>query len=135
MIENIYNERTHLATILRSSFSKKGVNFFSEKSNELQLGFMSYDTGHAIKPHKHNKIERQIFSTQEVLIIKKGKLKVNFFNDENSLISSYILFAGDVILLISGAHGFEVLEKVDFIEVKQGPYIEEQDKVRFDPIS
>jgi hypothetical protein len=135
MIENIYNERKHLATILRSSFSKKGVNFFSEKSNELQLGFMSYDTGHAIKPHKHNKIERQIFSTQEVLIIKKGKLKVNFFNDENSLISSYILFAGDVILLISGAHGFEVLEKVDFIEVKQGPYIEEQDKVRFDPIS
>ena len=135
MIDNIYYKKKHLATILRSSFSKKGVNFFSEKSNELQLGFMSYDAGHAIKPHKHNIIERQIFSTQEVLVIKKGKLKVNFFNDENSLISSHILFAGDVILLISGAHGFEVLENVDFIEIKQGPYIEEQDKVRFDPIS
>jgi len=134
MIENIYNKKKQLAIILRSSFFVKGAKFFSEKNNDLQLGFMSYETGHLIKPHKHNKIQRQVFSTQEVLVLKKGILKVNFYDDENLTLSSHILYAGDIILLISGAHGFEVIESVELVEVKQGPYIEEQDKVRFDPV-
>ena len=39
--------------------------------------------------------------------------------------------AGDVILLIEGGHGFEVLEEIEMVEVKQGPYAGERDKERF----
>lgn len=42
-----------------------------------------------------------------------------------------ILEAGDTILLVSGGHGFTVLEEVEMIEVKQGPYSGEADKKRF----
>ena len=38
-------------------------------------------------------------------------------------------------MLVSGGHGFKVLEEVEMIEVKQGPYYGEQDKVRFEGIS
>ena len=40
---------------------------------------------------------------------------------------------GDVILLVSGVHGFEVLEELEMIEVKQGPYAGEGDKTRITP--
>ena len=47
---------------------------------------------------------------------------------------SKILNKGDVILLVNGGHGFEMLEKTEMIEVKQGPYIDGKDKTRFDPV-
>ena len=45
---------------------------------------------------------------------------------------STILRTGDVILLASGGHGFEVLEELEMYEIKQGPYIGEDDKTRFE---
>ena len=69
--------------------------------------------------------------TQEVLFIKKGKLKVDFYNEHQNYLESRILEAGDVILLASGGHGFEVLEEIEMIEVKQGPFTGENDKTRF----
>ena len=69
--------------------------------------------------------------TQETLFIKKGKLLVDFYDDEQSYLESRELVAGDVVLLIRGGHGFEVLEDLEMIEVKQGPYAGDQDKVRF----
>lgn len=65
------------------------------------------------------------------LVIKKGKLKVNFYNDNKEYIESYVLKEGDVILLASGGHGFEVLDDVEMFEIKQGPYAGEADKTRF----
>lgn len=69
--------------------------------------------------------------TQEVLFIKKGKLRVDFYDDDEQYIESRILEAGDVILLVSGGHGFTVIEEVEMIEVKQGPYSGDEDKKRF----
>lgn len=69
--------------------------------------------------------------TQETLVLKRGKMRVDFFDDEQKYLSSRILEGGDVVLLICGGHGFEVLEEIEMIEVKQGPYAGDQDKVRF----
>jgi hypothetical protein len=44
------------------------------------------------------------------------------------------LYPGDVILLAHGGHGFFMIEESEIIEVKQGPYAGEEDKVRFDPV-
>jgi hypothetical protein len=84
-----------------------------------------------IQPHVHNPVIREVTHTQEVLFIKNGKLRVDFYNDQQEYLDSRILEAGDVILLVTGGHGFEVLEEIEMIEVKQGPYVGEQDKTRF----
>ncbi len=56
---------------------------------------------------------------------------MDFFDDQQQYLESRELKAGDVILLIKGGHGFEVLEELEMIEVKQGPYAGDQDKTRF----
>lgn len=96
-----------------------------------QLGFMRHPTGHAIVAHVHNPVAREVQYTQEALFIRKGRLRVDFYDENRSYLQSRILGAGDVILLIEGGHGFEVLEDVEMIEVKQGPYVGEHDKTRF----
>lgn len=65
-------------------------------------------------------------------MIKKGVLRVDFYDDAKQYIESIVLREGDIILLASGGHGFEVLENVEMYEIKQGPYIGEGDKIRFD---
>ena len=69
--------------------------------------------------------------TQEVLVIKTGKLRVDFYTDEKAYLKSYLLEQGDVILLASGGHGFEVIEDMEMYEIKQGPYAGDDDKTRF----
>ena len=71
---------------------------------------------------------------QEVLYIKSGKVRVDFYDNDQVYLESRILFAGDVILLSDGGHGFKMLEPSEIIEVKQGPYCGEMDKVRFEPV-
>jgi hypothetical protein len=68
-------------------------------------------------------------------VLRKGKLRVDFYDRGQAYLDSRILNAGDIILLATGGHGFEVLEEIEMIEIKQGPYIGDEDKVRFDPVS
>ena len=96
---------------------------------------MKRPSGYVIPPHRHNLVLREVVLTQEVLMIKSGKVRVDFFDDDQNYLESSILVKGDVILLAAGGHGFEMLESSEMIEVKQGPYCGERDKVRFEPIS
>lgn len=92
---------------------------------------MNRDIGYEIQPHKHNEVVRTVNRTQEVLIIKSGKVQVNYYDSENNWFCSKILNKGDLVLLIYGGHGFLMLEKSEIIEIKQGPYIGDSDKTRF----
>jgi mannose-6-phosphate isomerase-like protein (cupin superfamily) len=96
---------------------------------------MRHPVGKVIPPHVHNPVARQVHYTLEVLLIKKGRLRVDFYDADRNYIESRILTAGDVILLATGGHGFEVLEELEMIEVKQGPYAGEADKTRFASIT
>jgi len=87
-----------------------------------------------IPPHIHNPISREVQWTQEVLFVKKGKVRVDFYDENKNYLKSTILETGDIILLAHGGHGFEMLEDTEIIEVKQGPYAGEMDKIRFEPI-
>lgn len=62
------------------------------------------------------------------------KYGVDFYDNEQNYIESSILETGDVLLLADGGHGFKMPEPSEMIEVKQGPYCGERDKVRFHPI-
>lgn len=120
-----------LAFIIRKDFSEPGITFFTEPNLSQQLAFMRHPLGKVIDPHIHREVQRSVFYTQETLVIRRGRLRVDFYNDDRSFLSSRILEGGDVILLICGGHGFEVLEEIEMIEVKQGPYAGDADKVRF----
>jgi hypothetical protein len=134
-VEVISHEKSLLAIILRRDFKKPGVHFFTPGEFSQQLGYMNYPAGKTIEPHVHNPVSRQVIFTREVLLIRTGKLRVDFYNDAREYLESRVLEAGDTILLIAGGHGFEVLEAVEMIEVKQGPYVGDADKTRFTGIS
>lgn len=131
MIENIYSGNKLLAIIIPHDFSAPGVNFITPHNFSQQLAFIHHPSGKMIEPHCHNSVSREVLYTQEVLIIKKGLLRVDFFDDSRTCLESRFLKAGDVILLAEGGHGFEVLEELEMIEVKQGPYTGDDDKTRF----
>jgi mannose-6-phosphate isomerase-like protein (cupin superfamily) len=120
------------AIIVRASFRQPGITFFSPPELSQQLAFMSHPEGKSIAPHRHNKVTREVHFTQEVLLIQKGKLQVDFYTEAERYLESRVLCAGDIILLCSGAHGFHVLEPLEMFEIKQGPYAGENDKTRFD---
>lgn len=112
---------------------EKGINFFTPNDYSQQLAFMNHPKGKEIQPHIHKKVQREVHFTQETLFIRKGKLQVDFYSDEQAFLESRILEAGDVILLIKGGHGFKVLEDLEMFEVKQGPYAGDEDKIKFVP--
>jgi len=120
-----------LAVIVTRDFHEPGIHFFTPDEFSQQLAFMRHPAGKVIDPHVHNPVSRSVQYTQEVLFVKSGKLRVDFYDHERQYLESRILQGGDVILLAAGGHGFEMLEEVEMIEVKQGPYAGDQDKTRF----
>lgn len=135
LVQQITYENQLFAIIISSKFSQPGIHFFTPNDLSQQLAYMRHPAGKVIQPHIHNSVSREVCYTQEVLLIKKGKLRVDFYNEQQQYLESRLLEAGDVILLVSGGHGFEVVEEVEMIEVKQGPYVGEHDKTRFTGIS
>lgn len=134
MIEYVKYEEKILAFIIKSQYENEGVHFFTPGNYSQQLAYMQHPKGHEIKPHLHNIAIRQVEYTQEVLVIKSGKLRVDFYSDDQHYLESRVLEKGDVILLASGGHGFEILENLEMFEIKQGPYLEKEDKVRFNSV-
>ena len=134
-MEQIEYNNELIALIIRNSYDSTGINFFTPDSFSQQLAFINHPKETSIKPHIHKLVKREVFYTQEVLIIRKGKLKVDLYTNDKQYICSRILCSGDVILLASGGHGFKMLEDTEMIEVKQGPYIDaESDKERFEGV-
>tara|TARA_A100001011_G_C13916685_1_gene677352 strand:+ start:85 stop:516 length:432 start_codon:yes stop_codon:yes gene_type:complete len=135
MIEKITHKKKLFALIVRSKFRKKnGINFFTENNATQQFGYMKHKKNHIIKPHKHNQRLTKILNTTEVIIMFKGILRVDFYNNKEKYLFSKKIFTNDIIMLVNGAHGFKVLKNVEMLEVKQGPYKISKDKVKFDNI-
>jgi mannose-6-phosphate isomerase-like protein (cupin superfamily) len=134
MVTTVTNGKQLLAVIVSHRFSEPGIHFFTPDDLSQQLAYMRHPAGKEIPPHVHNPVLRDVQLTQEVLFIKRGKLRVDFYDDNRSYLESRILESGDTILLAGGGHGFEVLEEVEMLEVKQGPYAGDQDKTRFEAV-
>ena len=120
-----------MAIIIRNNYVCEGVDFITPSEYSQQVAYMHHSEGKVIDAHIHNLVHRNVVLTQEVLFVKKGILRVDFYDEYEDYLESRDLYAGDIILLVSGGHGFTVLEEVEMIEVKQGPYAGENDKKRF----
>jgi mannose-6-phosphate isomerase-like protein (cupin superfamily) len=130
-VEKFEHNGEMYALIVRNEFSRPGVNFFTPHDLSQQLAYIHHPAGKVIETHFHNPVPRTVTYSQETLFIKRGRLRVDFFDDDQNYLESRELKAGDVILLAKGGHGFQVMDELEMIEVKQGPYAGEQDKRRF----
>ena len=132
--KKIYDKEGNvLAIIIPAEYDEGGISFFTPDEYSQQLAFMHHPKGHVIQPHVHNEVRREVFFTNEVLVIRNGHLRCDFYSKEKKYMESYVLKTGDVILLVAGGHGFECLDEVEMYEIKQGPYTGEGDKTRFEP--
>ncbi|MBX9830405.1 hypothetical protein K2X40_00465 [Candidatus Babeliales bacterium] len=128
MIEHITHDNVLLAIIVRHGYSTPGISFLTPDDFSQQLGYMQHSAGHEIKAHIHNEVKREVVHTKEVLFIRKGILRADFYCEDGVYAQSRLLQAGDVVLLARGGHGFKVIEDVEMFEVKQGPYAGVGDK-------
>lgn len=133
-VEEIKKKHKLLAMIIRDDYACEGVDFITPDEYSQQVAYMHHPAGKVIDAHVHNMVHRNVVQTQEVLFIKRGILRVDFYDEYEEYQESRNLYAGDIILLVSGGHGFSVIEEVEMIEVKQGPYAGNNDKKRFQNI-
>lgn len=131
-IETITNGLEPIALIIRADYDEQGIKFFTPGSFSQQVAYMKHPKGHKISAHHHNMITRQVLYTQEVLFVRRGKVKVRLYASNQQHIGDRLLCAGDLILLCGGGHSFEMLEETVMVEVKQGPYTGDGDKTRFE---
>ena len=131
MMEKVIHNGIIIAIIIRASYEQDGITFFTPEDFSQQLAYMKREKNYKIAPHIHNHLKRSVFFTQETLFIKSGRVKIDLYDNHKKYLESKILEKGDVILLASGGHGLEMLEQTEMIEVKQGPYLGEQDKSHF----
>lgn len=134
MLINVKCNSVLYAIIIKNSYKAKGIQFFTPNEYSQQLAYMRHPKGKLISPHIHNPVPRKVLYTQETLFVKKGKLRVDFYGNDKIYFESHFLRDGDVLFLITGGHGFEVLEEVEMIEVKQGPYTGDMDKSHLEGI-
>ncbi len=120
-----------LSIIIRSGYEVKKSHFINSEKDLQNVGFFRYAKNHIVKPHYHPEVERTIYGTPEVVVLKKGKVKLIIYDNNQEFIGEYVINKGDIFLLISGGHSEEMLEDTDVFVVKQGPYIEENDKIPF----
>ena len=135
MIHRIEDDGQLVALVVADGYNEPGITFFTGNELSQQLAYMRHPAGKIIQAHVHNPVDRDVRLTQETLLIKRGKLRVDFYGRQRNYLESRVLTAGDLVLLIDGGHGFEVLEEVEMFEVKQGPYTGDQDKTCFDGVS
>lgn len=130
-IEQIFDDYRMIAIIIYSEYQKEGIEFLTPNNFSQQLAYMKRPEGYKIQAHVHKPVSRNVKYTQETLFIKKGKVKINFYDEDKRYLETRILKTGDVILLVSGGHDFIMMEETEMIEVKQGPYAGDNDKERF----
>jgi len=132
MIETIQWKDQIIAIIVRAGYDFEGIKFLSPNEFSLQLGHMRRPAGYQVVPHTHNPVVRNTIGTQEVLFLKKGVIRIDFYTMEQEYVESREMRAGDLILLAGAGHGIDVLEEATIVEVKNGPYLEGADKGRFE---
>ena len=131
-IEYIRAGEQLVAIIISRTHNPPSTEFVTSSDLNLQVGFIKYPAGGVIQPHVHRPMERHIVGTGEVLLVRSGKMEVSLYDNERQLVAQRMLSKGDLLLLVGGGHGFQMLEDTVLLEVKQGPYTGLDEKERFE---
>ena len=120
-----------LGYIIRAEKNPDKTSFVTPDDFKQQLGFIVYPKGGEIVRHIHKPMERHLIGMSEILLVQKGLLEVDFYTNQKEYLETRVLNKGDLVLLVSGGHGFRCLEDTVLLEIKQGPYIGQDEKERF----
>jgi hypothetical protein len=131
VIETIAHNGVTLAYVLRCASLPDRTTYWTPDDATLQVGHVVYPADSDIPRHAHLPVERSIVGTGEVLLVQRGRCDVDIYDDDRQLVTKRELHVGDILIAVSGGHGFHVLEDTVLLEVKQGPYAGGNDKERF----
>ena len=130
-LETIALDGEVLAYVARSAPLPSKTTFLTPDDCNLQVGQVVYPSGGEITRHMHLPVERHLVGTTEVLLVQRGRCEVDVFGPNRQLVTTCELQVGDMLIAVSGGHGFRILEDTVLLEVKQGPYPGGAEKERF----
>src|ERR1700730_6962278 len=129
-IETIEYHGLKFTEVIWADTRVEQTTFFSPPESSFPFGLLAHETGFVEPPHVHRAISRQIDDLQQMFVVQRGVVAVQLYSDDKKLLKEVVLRAGDAIVLIHGAHAIRVLEDMQCISVKQGPFLgTEKDKV------
>jgi hypothetical protein len=112
-----------VAKIIKNGDWPENLQFYSEDRDFLQVATWNYNFGKHLKAHGHKVCARSSDRTNEVLFIKKGKIKAYFYDEDDNMIKEEDLTTGDIVIIYAGGHAYDILEEnTQVLEIKNGPY-------------
>jgi hypothetical protein len=120
-----------LAYLVRGGTPPSETTFLTPHDCGLQVGHVVYPAGGEIARHVHLPIERHLVGSTEVLLLQQGRCEVDVYTDDRRMVLTREMHVGDILIAVSGGHGFRVLEDTVLLEIKQGPYPGGAEKARF----
>lgn len=129
--ECICDANSIVAYLIHSADKPEKTTFITPPDLNFQGGFIIYPKGTTIPRHFHHAVQRSIQGTSEVVIVREGACIVDFYSDKKELIASKSMEKDDIVMFVSGGHGFRITEETILFEIKQGPYPGAEEKERF----
>lgn len=120
-----------LAFVFRQGKLPDKSCFVTPDEANFQMGFVVHSEGAEVKRHAHQPVTREIVGTAEVAMVRSGRCEVDVYDTKHEFVRTIELSTGDTMLLLAGGHGFRMLEDTVLMEIKQGPYVESEDKINF----
>jgi hypothetical protein len=132
-VETVEFGGTKYAEIIWAKARVEKTTFFSPEDSSFQFGLLAHEAGFTEPPHFHKPIKRTISDLQQMFVVQRGVVVIELYSDTGERLREIEMHPGDAIVLIHGVHAIRVLEDMQCISVKQGPYLgEEQDKIFVD---
>ena len=129
-VEVIEKDGTKYAEIIWADTRVEKTRFFSPPESSFQFGIVAHEAGYREEPHYHRAVARTISDLQQMMVVQSGVVDVQLFDDDRRLFKTVRLRQGDAIVLVHGIHAIEVIEDLQALSVKQGPFFgDEVDKV------
>jgi len=122
-VEIIEHHGRRFAHVIRAEARVPISTFFSEAGESFQFGLLAHEAGFIEAPHTHPTVERRIMDLQQMVVVQRGRIEILFFDDDGRRLSSLELGPGDAIVLMHGAHSVRVIEDMQCVSVKQGPFL------------
>jgi hypothetical protein len=129
-VETIEHDGVLYAELIRADVRAERTTFFSPSESSFQFGLLAHEAGYVEAPHYHKTQVREISDLQQMFVVQRGVVDVQLFTDELVLHREVRMHPGDAIVLVHGVHAIKVVEDMQCLSVKQGPFLgDEEDKV------